>query len=241
MDGIVPESVAVPGIRIKKIEFRLKKDTTDNPLWGNLVIFNWTLFLGIGSFMFLTLLCSKKRVSWWNVLFTTTTIISLIILTWAWVKLLLPDCRIESCPNPTKMEKISILNKVISPRDGLIYFFMKTVYSCIQIQDCIPVGCIPPARWPYLPVCSPPGGGVPAWSGVGVPGPGRCGIPACTEADPTMWTESQTPVKILPCPNFVAGGNYVKKHKIIRPQIPKWSKVLHFMCSNKLWDVIPGW
>ena len=79
MDGIVPESVAVPGIRIKnKIEFRLKKDTTDKPQWGNFVIFNWTLFLGIGSFIFLTLLCSRKRVSWWNVLFTTTTIIPLI-------------------------------------------------------------------------------------------------------------------------------------------------------------------
>ena len=34
-----------------------------------------------------------------------------------------------------------------------------------------------------------------------------CGIPACTEAGPPPWTESQTPVKILPCPNFVAGGN----------------------------------
>ena len=32
------------------------------------------------------------------------------------------------------------------------------------------------------------------------------GIPACTEADPPPWTESQMPVKTLPCPNFVAGG-----------------------------------
>ena len=50
-------------------------------------------------------------------------------------------------------------------------------------------------------------GGVPGqWSG-GVPGPwsgGGGGIPSCTEATPLL-TESQTPVKILPCPNFVAG------------------------------------
>ena len=33
--------------------------------------------------------------------------------------------------------------------------------------------------------------------------------PACTEADtPPLWTESQTPVKTLPWPNFVAAGNY---------------------------------
>ena len=25
-------------------------------------------------------------------------------------------------------------------------------------QDCIPVGCVPPAHWPYLPGCSMPGG-----------------------------------------------------------------------------------
>ena len=29
----------------------------------------------------------------------------------------------------------------------------------ISIQDCIPVGCIPPARWPYLPVSSARRGG----------------------------------------------------------------------------------
>ena len=141
-------------------------------------------------------------------------------------------------------------------------------------QECIPVGCVPAARWPYL-------GGVPGLEGVylvlrgavpglgwvylvpgGVPGPGGCtwswggvpglgcgpglgghtwsrgvpglggylvlggvsalggfqpggrllvgGIPACTEADtpPPLLTESQTPVKTLPWPNFVAAGNY---------------------------------
>ena len=45
------------------------------------------------------------------------------------------------------------------------------------------------------------------WSrGVSAPGGG---IPACTEADPPPLTESQTPVKTLPWPNFVAAGkNY---------------------------------
>ena len=28
-------------------------------------------------------------------------------------------------------------------------------------QDCIPVGCVPPARWPYLPACSVAGGSAP--------------------------------------------------------------------------------
>ena len=37
--------------------------------------------------------------------------------------------------------------------------------------------------------------------------PGEGGIPACTEADPLLWTESQMPVKTLPWPNFVVAGN----------------------------------
>ena len=52
-------------------------------------------------------------------------------------------------------------------------------------------------------------GGSAFWGGL-LPGEGdscsRGGIPVCTEADPPL-TESQTPVKTLPCPNFVAGGN----------------------------------
>ena len=52
--------------------------------------------------------------------------------------------------------------------------------------------------------------GVPAPGGFcsqGVSAPGGCGIPACTEADTPLWTESQMPVKTLPWPNFVAAGN----------------------------------
>ena len=59
--------------------------------------------------------------------------------------------------------------------------------------------------------------GVSAWFGGSLvlggclPGPGGlwsrgAGIPACTEADPPLWTESQTPIKTLPWPNFVAAG-----------------------------------
>ena len=152
------------------------------------------------------------------------------------------------------------------------------IYRCryfrntIVKQECIPVGCVPAAHWPYAGVCFPGGvsalggvclvrggvclfGGVSAprgcvpgvggfmllggcawsggclvwgsapegvclvWGGLlwgGVPGQGGCllwggfGIPACTEADtlpPCLWTESQTPVKTLPWPNFVAAGN----------------------------------
>ena len=55
---------------------------------------------------------------------------------------------------------------------------------------------------------SGPGG---FWSMGGVCSQGGCSpggyIPACTEADPPV--DRQTPVKILPWPNFVAAGNYL--------------------------------
>ena len=50
------------------------------------------------------------------------------------------------------------------------------------------------------------GGGLPACQGGSACQGG--GIPACTEAEPPLWTESHTPVKTLPWPNFVAAGNY---------------------------------
>ena len=65
-------------------------------------------------------------------------------------------------------------------------------------------GCLP---WG---VCS---GGVCSQGGWSAPrGRGVCsqggGIPACTEVDTSpLWTESQTPVKTLPWPNFVAASN----------------------------------
>ena len=96
-------------------------------------------------------------------------------------------------------------------------------------QECIPVGCVPPAAVavPGGLHQAPPGSRHP-------PGPGpsdrhnppreqkppRDQAPPGTrhspEADPPdqalpLWKESQTPVETLPCPNFVAGGkNYVE-------------------------------
>ena len=61
------------------------------------------------------------------------------------------------------------------------------------------------------------------------------GIPACTEADtPPPWTESQTPVKTLPCPNFVAGGNehIVNPLTITLPQLR-----LRVVKTLTLWNV----
>ena len=60
-------------------------------------------------------------------------------------------------------------------------------------------------------VCS---GGMYAPRGCLLPRGGGCDIPACTEAEPPVLTESQTPVKIIPCPNFVAGGYYEERLKI---------------------------
>ena len=59
-------------------------------------------------------------------------------------------------------------------------------------QECIPVGCVPPAAVAVRGGLhqAPPGPGTPPGS-----------------RPPSLWTESQTPVKISPCPNFVAGGN----------------------------------
>ena len=102
-------------------------------------------------------------------------------------------------------------------------------------QECIPIGCVPAARWPYAGVCFlggvlRPGGvylvlGVYLVGGVlspgGVSGAGGCllqggllrGVSApggvsqhALRQTPPLLTESQTPVKTLPWPNFVAAG-----------------------------------
>ena len=75
------------------------------------------------------------------------------------------------------------------------------------------VGCL--LRGGLVPgaVCSrgvsgPRGGVVSALGG---------GIPACTEANTLPpWTESQTPVKTLPWPNFVAAGNKMLSERVLR-------------------------
>ena len=119
-------------------------------------------------------------------------------------------------------------------------------------QECIPVGCVPAARWPYAGVCflgrggggvqekerktkwkkkffwegvSAPGGGCLLWGvsaprgvsapGVSTPG-GVCsrGVSQHALRQTPLWTESQTPVKTLPWPNFVTAGNYSERLRI---------------------------
>ena len=59
-------------------------------------------------------------------------------------------------------------------------------------QVCIPVGCVRPACCPYLPACTAP------------------------ECEQNSW---HTLLKILPCPNFVAGGkNGFKMNQCARQQ-----------------------
>ena len=86
--------------------------------------------------------------------------------------------------------------------ETILYFFRPVTFAnfvkrqlnetCGK-QECIPVGCVPPACWPYLPACTAPGGSA---SGAGGSSHGAwwC-IPACTEAHPPLWTEWQTRVK----------------------------------------------
>ena len=72
---------------------------------------------------------------------------------------------------------------------------------------------VPPFGGCLVPGCLLPGGllpgGSPSWQGWfpswgGLPRGGS--IPVCTEAEPPLLTESQTPVKTLPWPNFFAAS-----------------------------------
>ena len=81
------------------------------------------------------------------------------------------------------------------------------ITSWILKQECIPVGCVPPAavgvrgvpgpgglhQAPPPDQTSPPGAGTP-------PGPDPPGA-----GTPPLWTESHTPVETLPSRNFVCG------------------------------------
>ena len=93
-----------------------------------------------------------------------------------------------------------------------------------QLQDCIPVGCIPPACWPYPPACTVQGGAWPqgdlllggTWSrerevsGLGwVSGPGGWYPSMHWGRLPPLWTEFLTHATenvTLPQTSF-AGGN----------------------------------
>ena len=110
-----------------------------------------------------------------------------------------------------------------------------------KIKVCIPVGCLPAARWPYPGVCFPGGGGfAPRGSlhrGAG-PGGGVCsggggGVVLSQHVlrhTPPL-TESQTPVKTLPWPNFVAAGKNLKaqiESQFSRGQLLKLDRVKGF-------------
>ena len=127
-----------------------------------------------------------------------------------------------------------ISSSVESPADQKTVQELLLKATTIDEQECIPVGCVPAARWPYAAVCFPwgwcllggclLGGGVswgvwsggwwllqggPVWGVVvsGLGGKGGGYIPACTEADTPHGQNSwHTLAKILPWPNFVAAG-----------------------------------
>ena len=110
---------------------------------------------------------------------------------------------------------------------------MADLRDALDTQVCIPVGCVPPACWPYLPACTAKG--VSALRGCllwGVSAPGGVSAPAgCICSGGCLLLVSQhalrqtpppreqntwhTLLKILPCPNFVAGGNNHSGSKLI--------------------------
>ena len=106
--------------------------------------------------------------------------------------------------------------------------------SYIEWQECIPVGCVPPAHWPYLVVSyAPPRNhaGPPAtthahWQPCMPPqqphtpppsnhacrlGQHAC-LPPWQPRTPPPWTEWQTGVKILPCPKLRLRAENMIKH-----------------------------
>ena len=102
---------------------------------------------------------------------------------------------------------ISYLEYLIFMRKLQVGIFHNTcsIVRLLKQQECIPVGCVPAARWPYAAAGSRfPGGGGVCSQGGSAPGGclllgggllwsrgGGC-IPACTEADPPPWTEFLT-------------------------------------------------
>ena len=102
----------------------------------------------------------------------------------------------ESCWFLT--QEVTGLNKFSLQK--FCYWIWQIWRKHLKRKDCIPVGCAPPARWPYLPECSAVVGGVcsgrcllggcllrggSALRGCllrGVSALGGC-IPACTKAD----------------------------------------------------------
>ena len=105
-------------------------------------------------------------------------------------------------------------------------YLVRGVYLVLGGGVLSPGGCLVWGVWSQGGVCS--GGSGPGGSALGGSGPGGCPLQGVSgprgvsapvvggllrgvsahEADTPLWTESQTPVKTLPWPNFVAAGNY---------------------------------
>ena len=91
-------------------------------------------------------------------------------------------------------------------------------------QVCIPVGCVPPACWLYLPACN-------AKKGCLLPERGCLLLGGGVWYSSMHWDRPPTPpvnrildtlLKILPCPNFVAGGNYALQKKFCTVIVMKY-------------------
>ena len=68
--------------------------------------------------------------------------------------------------------------------------------AIILKQECIPVGCVPPVHWSYLIV-----------SAMHAPPPSHARPHPLPRTPPCGQNSWPTLLEILPCPNFVAGGN----------------------------------
>ena len=93
------------------------------------------------------------------------------------------------------------MRKILIDCDNLIQISETWLYQ----QECIPVGCVPPAAvaicWVSAQGGVCPGGCLPKGCL-----PRGCLPKGVSGTPPPLWTESQTPVKTLPCRNYIADG-----------------------------------
>ena len=104
----------------------------------------------------------------------------------------------------------------------------KCSHNHINKQECIPVGCVPPTHWLYFIVCAggmcaahpppcmhpchacPPPPHIPLpYMPPAMHTSLPCMPPATYPPSPCGQNSWHSLLKILPCPNFVAGGNYI--------------------------------
>ena len=121
-----------------------------------------------------------------------------------------------------RLQKVLFIIKVVTVLDGWQNADCMWLFGHIEKKDCIPVGCVPPARWPYLPACSAQEGGLVrggvAWSRRGV-------YRSMHWGRPPLWTEflSYTSENItLPQTSFAGGKNRGN------PLIPVQKESVHF-------------